>query len=106
MHRGVALGGTNIGTHVHVGHLAGVDFSGFSRELVRTVLGPVSGVGLDGAAHPRAAVASPPKSISVTPRLLDRCHRSRRGLPVRVNISRRSLWCARSLNVRASIESG
>lgn len=47
MHRGLHCGGTNIGTHVHVGHLAGVDFSGFSRELVRTVLGPVSDVGLD-----------------------------------------------------------
>lgn len=71
---GIALG-TNIDTHVHVGHLAGDDFSDFSRELVRTVLGPVADADLDGAVRPRAAVASPPKSISVTPRLLDRCHR-------------------------------
>lgn len=62
----------NISTHVHVGHLAGVDFSGFSRELVRTALGPVSGVGF-GRRCSSAGVASPPKSISVTP--LDRCHR-------------------------------
>jgi len=72
----VALNGTNIDTHVHVGHLAGVDFSGFSRELVHTILGLVSGVGLNGAARSWAVVASPPKSISVTPCLLDRCHRS------------------------------
>lgn len=98
---GVALG-TNIDTHVHVGHLAGVDFSGFSRELVRTVLGPVSDVGFDGAVRPRAAVASPPKSISVTPRLLDRCHRSRRDLLVRVNISRCSQY-ARSIGIRTGI---
>ena len=72
----VALNGTNIDTHVHVGHFAGVDFSGFSRELVHTILGLVSGVGLNGAARSWAVVASPPKSISVTPCLLDRCHRS------------------------------
>jgi len=62
---GVTLNGTNIDTHVHVGHLAGIDFSGFSRELVHTILGFVSDVGLNDAARSWAAVASPPKSISV-----------------------------------------
>lgn len=98
MHRG--LHSERISTLTFMWDLAGVDFSGFSRELVRTVLGPVSDVGFDSAVRPRAAVASPPKSISVTPRLLDRCHRSCRDLLVRVNISRCS-QCARSLGIRS-----
>lgn len=57
-------------THIHVGP-RGVDFSGFPRELVVTVL-----AASDRPSARRAWLhRHQPKSISVT-RLLDRCHRS------------------------------